>query len=249
MLNRQRLKTIVEDRSSRAGRRFEITIQLLILFSIVTFSIETLPDLSESTRKLLGATELIIVSLFTAEYLARIWVADKPSAYIFSFYGVIDLLAILPFYLALGMDLRALRIFRLMRLLRIFKMFRYSKAVQRLTRALVIAREELVLFSIVTVMLLYLSAVGIYYFENEAQPEIFASVFHSLWWAVATLTTVGYGDVYPITVGGRIFTFLVLMLGLGVVAVPAGLMASALSQASQESAEAEAREREQDKAP
>ena len=94
--------------------------------------------------------------------------------------------------------------------------------------------HPLVLFGVVTVMLLFLSAVGIYYFENEAQPEEFKSIFHSLWWAVATLTTVGYGDVYPITIGGRIFTFFILMIGLGIVAVPAGLLASALSKARME---------------
>jgi voltage-gated potassium channel len=81
------------------------------------------------------------------------------------------------------------------------------------------------------VILLFLAAVGIYYFENQAQPERFRSVFHSLWWAVATLTTVGYGDVYPITAGGRIFTFFVLLIGLGIVSVPAGLVSSALSKA------------------
>ncbi len=82
--------------------------------------------------------------------------------------------------------------------------------------------------------MLYLSAVGIYYFEHQAQPEQFKSVFHGLWWALATLTTVGYGDVYPITVGGKLFTFLILMIGLGVVAIPTGLVASALSQARNE---------------
>ncbi len=83
---------------------------------------------------------------------------------------------------------------------------------------------------------MYLSAVGIHYFENAAQPEQFKFVFHSLWWSVATLTTVGYGDIYPITAGGRIFTFFVLMIGLGVVAIPAGLVASALSQARKDEA-------------
>jgi voltage-gated potassium channel len=94
-----------------------------------------------------------------------------------------------------------------------------------------IAHEELILYIIVTLMLLYFAAVGIYYCEHEAQPKEFASVFHSLWWAVATLTTVGYGDVYPVTAGGRLFTFIVLLMGLGVVSVPAGLVASALSKA------------------
>ena len=90
------------------------------------------------------------------------------------------------------------------------------------------------LFGICSMVLLYFSAVGIYYFEKEAQPEAFGSVFHSLWWAVATLTTVGYGDIYPVTVGGKVFTFFILMVGLGIVAVPTGLFASALSKAREE---------------
>ena len=98
------------------------------------------------------------------------------------------------------------------------------------------AREELILFGFVAAIMLYLSAVGIYYFENSAQPEQFKSVFHSLWWAVTTLTTVGYGDMYPITVGGKLFTFCVLIIGLGIVAVPTGLIASALSQIRKEDA-------------
>lgn len=104
---------------------------------------------------------------------------------------------------------------------------------RRFHLALIVAKEEVVLFLAMTLILLYLAAVGIYYFENEAQPETFASVFHCLWWAVATLTTVGYGDVYPITVGGRLFTFAILLIGLGVISVPAGLVASALARARQ----------------
>jgi len=119
----------------------------------------------------------------------------------------------------------------MLRLFRVLKLVRYSKAIQRFHRAFIIAREELVLYFFVTLLLLFLAAVGIYYFEHDVQPDTFASVFHSLWWAVATLTTVGYGDVYPITVGGKVFTFIVLLIGLGVVSVPAGLVASALSKA------------------
>ena len=119
----------------------------------------------------------------------------------------------------------------MLRLFRIFKLARYSIAVRRFHRAILIAKEEIVLFFFVTVILLYLSAVGIYYFENQAQPEEFKSVFHSLWWSVVTLTTLGYGDVYPITTGGRIFTFVVLLIGLGIVSVPAGIVSAALSKA------------------
>ena len=141
-----------------------------------------------------------------------------------------DLLAILPFYLGLGVDLRSIRVVRLLRLFRLLKITRYSEAIQRLGEAFRVVREELILFGSVALVLLYVSAVGIYYFEKEAQPEEFASIFHSLWWAVITLTTVGYGDFAPETVGGRLFTFVILVVGLGVVAVPTGLLASALSQ-------------------
>lgn len=101
---------------------------------------------------------------------------------------------------------------------------------RRIRQAFAIVKEELILFGSVSLILLYLSAVGIHFFENEAQPEKFSSVFECLWWAITSLTTVGYGDTYPITVGGRVFTFFVLVIGLGVVAVPTGMFASALSQ-------------------
>lgn len=146
----------------------------------------------------------------------------------------IDLVAALPFYLSLGVDLRSMRAFRLLRLFRLFKLARYNKAMKHFHQAFVIAKEELILFGAVALILLYLSSVGIYYFENEAQPEKFSSVFQSLWWSIATLTTVGYGDVYPITVGGKIFTFFILIVGLGLVAVPTGLIASALSEAKKQ---------------
>ena len=92
------------------------------------------------------------------------------------------------------------------------------------------AKEEILLFVFITLMLIYFSAVGIYYFENEAQPEYFTSIFDSLWWAIITLTTVGYGDVYPITAGGKVFTFFILMIGLGIVAIPTGIISSALTR-------------------
>ncbi len=225
------LKQIIERHDTKAGRAFDLVIQSLIVLSLVSFSIETLPSLSAGLRRILYWTEAVTVAIFTIEYLLRIYVADRKLAFIFSFFGLVDLLAILPFYVAPGLDLRAVRSFRLLRLFRILKLARYNKAVRRFHRALHIAREELTLFLFVALILFYLSAVGIYYFENEAQPVIFASVFHSLWWAVCTLTTVGYGDIYPITVGGRVFTFFVLLVGLGVIAVPTGIVATALAQA------------------
>ena len=225
------LKSIIEDSDTWEGRYFDHFIRFLIVLSLVSFSIETLPDLDPPSIQLLGWIEIVCVVLFTIEYLARIYVASNKKKFIFSFYGLVDLFSILPFYLSTGIDLRSLRAFRFLRLFRALKLVRYSSAIIRLKNALIIAREEFVLFMVVTALLLYFSSVGIYYFENEAQPEVFTSVFTSLWWSVSTLTTVGYGDIYPITVGGRIFTFFILIIGLGVVAVPAGLISSAMSRA------------------
>jgi len=120
---------------------------------------------------------------------------------------------------------------RLFRVLRLLKVLRYTKALDRFKKAFRSIKEELILFLLASGVLIYLASAGIYYFERQAQPEAFESVFHSMWWAIATLTTVGYGDIYPVTVGGRLFTTVILFIGLGVVAVPTGLVASALSEA------------------
>jgi voltage-gated potassium channel len=234
LTHKDAIRRIIDDTDHLSGKVFAFTIQTLIVVSLATFSFGTLPDLSSKTKEILYVIEVITVTIFTLEYILRIIVAEEKKRFIFSFYGLVDLAAILPFYISSGLDLRAVRVFRLLRLVRILKLFKYSKAINRFHRALVIAKEELILFGFVAVIMLYLSAVGIYYFENSAHPEQFKSVFHSLWWAVTTLTTVGYGDMFPITTGGKLFTFFVLMIGLGIVAVPTGLVASALSQAREE---------------
>jgi voltage-gated potassium channel len=230
----EKIRLIINDPTTGAGKVFALFIQFMILLSLATFSYETLPDLSTKQRELLATIEAITIGIFSTEYILRVYFAENRRRFIFSFYGVVDLISIVPFYLPASVDLRAIRILRVLRLLRIFKMMRYNEAVSRFARALVIAKEELILFLVVTVLILYISAVGIYYFENPVQPEQFQSVFHSLWWALITLTTVGYGDMYPITAGGRVFTFLILMIGLGVIAVPTGILASALAKTREE---------------
>jgi voltage-gated potassium channel len=211
--------------------RLDYAIQVLIILSLASFAVETLPDLTESQRRFLFWFEIVTVAIFTIEYVTRVVLTRPRRAYVLSFLGIVDLLAILPFYLAAGIDMRSLRAFRLLRLLRILKLARYSSALRLYHRAFIIAREELILFGAAALVVLYLAAVGIYYCERDAQPDKFSSVFSCLWWAVTTLTTVGYGDAYPITTGGKIFTFFILVIGLGVVAVPTGLLASALAKA------------------
>ena len=225
------LKEIIENNSTPKGKLFDYFIQALIILSLISLSIETLPDLSSSTREFLYKFEVTCIIIFSIEYLLRVFVADKPLNYIFSFYGVIDLIAIIPFFFPNPLDLRFLRIFRIFRIFRALKLIRYNKAISRFNIAIKLVKEELVLFLIVTVMMVFIVSFGIYYFENEAQPEAYKSVFHSMWWSIVTLTTVGYGDIYPITLGGKIFTFFVLIIGIGVVTIPAGLVATSLSKA------------------
>ena len=225
------LKELVLKNDTPKGRIFDNVIQALILLSLITFSIETLPNLKPETRKLLYGVEVFTVTVFTIEYLLRIILVKKKLRFIFSFMGLIDLLAIAPFYLQTGLDLRSIRIFRMFRLLRLFKLLRYNKSISRFKRAFNDIKIELLFFAIATLILLYVASVGIYYFEKDVNGENFQSIFHSMWWAIATLTTVGYGDIYPVTTGGKIFASVVIFLGLGLVAVPTGLIASAFSKA------------------
>lgn len=230
----EKIKLIIDQNDTRAGKAFAIFIQFLILLSIISFTIETIPDISQGWRDTLFYLEVISVVVFSIEYILRLIVADSKTRFIFSFFGMIDLFAILPFYLASGIDLRSIRVFRLFRLIRLFKLFRYSKAIKRYKQAFTLIKAELAIFLSATLFLLYVASVGIYYFENPAQPEQFRSVFHCMWWAVATLTTIGYGDMYPVTVGGKIFTSVIVIIGLGVVAVPTGLFASSLTKCIQD---------------
>ena len=216
--------------------RWELPIELLVVANLIALAFETLPNLSPFWHQVLWGLEVFCAAVYTVEYGVRLYLARPRWKYVTSFYGLIDLLAILPFYLMVAFNLQAVRAFRLLRLLRLFKLVRYTNAVQRFRRAFAIARDDLVLFGVSALIVLYLAAIGVYHFEHEAQPERFTSVFDSLWWAVATLTTVGYGDIYPITPGGRLFTFFVLVLGLGFVAVPSGLLAAALSRVRAEEA-------------
>lgn len=229
---REKLQFVLEEPKCPVGRVIAWTVQILIVVSLFNLSLRTVPGLSEQTKEIMWIVNIICMILFTIEYVLRVYAAPKRRKFIFSFFGIIDLLAIIPYYLSFGgLDSRALRAFRLLRLFQLFKLARYNRALRRYYLAFKIAREELAFFLFSAFIIMYLAAIGIYQFENEAQPEAFASVFHGFWWAVATLTTVGYGDVYPVTLGGKVFTLVILFVGLGVVSVPAGMVASALTEA------------------
>ncbi|HZG69028.1 MAG TPA: ion transporter [Herpetosiphonaceae bacterium] len=228
---------IIWGRDPALGNAFDYLVMAMILLSLTAFTFETLPTLTPFASEVLGVVELATIVFFTIEYGLRLWTAEDRRAYALGPWGIIDLIAFAPYWLALGIDLRAARMLRLVRLVRLLKLLRYARALDRLTKALSDVKEELIVFGVFACAVLYLSAVGIYFFENEAQPQVFSSIPQSLWWSLVTLTTVGYGDIYPVTVGGRFFTFIVLMVGLGVVAVPTGLISAALQEIRREEAE------------
>ena len=214
---------------------------LLIVANIAAVAAETVPDWGQRYATALLVFEVVSVAVFTVEYLVRLWVCtehpqmpgEQPIRTRLCFaatpFALIDLLAILPFYLALflpAIDLRVLRIFRLLRLL---KLARYSPALATLARVLVDERRALGAALLIMLGLLMVSATAIYHAERLHQPEAFGSIPQSMWWALATLTTVGYGDVVPVTTLGRIIGGCVMVFGLAMFALPIGIIASGFS--------------------
>ena len=178
--------------------------------------------------------EAISIYIFSFEYLYRIRLAYLDQRmkgvwkYIFSTFGLIDLISILPFYLNqfIKVDGRFLRILRLFRLTRIFKLGRDSSSLKLFIKALKGVKNELKFTLFLSALAILFSASAIYYLENEAQPEKFSSITESIWWATVSLATVGYGDVYPITAGGKIFASIISLIGIGIVAIPTGIISA-----------------------
>ncbi|MFS4445388.1 ion transporter [Maribacter sp. 2307UL18-2] len=215
----------------------------LILINVIALVLETNRELRFDYNSTFEFIEYFSIGIFTTEYILRIWTADshndikgifnsKRARYIFSFYGLIDMIAILPFYLPLiiPFDLRIMRMLRLFRLFRILKLGRYSNSFKSIKKVLNETRPQLIITAFIASILLLLSSTLMFYAETEAQPEKFSSLSDSLWWAVATLTTVGYGDVYPITPLGKFLSAFIALIGIGFIALPTGILSSAFIQ-------------------
>ncbi len=225
-----------------ASKIFDWTIMALIALSIISIILESFADIYARYNTLFRIFEIITVVVFTAEYLLRIWTADLlfPEAnhprlkYVFSFMALIDLLAILPFYLPFfSADLRFLRmmrLFRLFRLLRVFKLGRYLDALHVIVKVIRTSGPQLIMSVVICFFVMLFSAIVMYTVENPEQPEQFPNVISALWWAICTLTTVGYGDVYPITAVGKFFASVISLVGIGIIAIPTGIIAAGFNQ-------------------
>lgn len=233
-MTRHEIIEVLDGYHPKVGNVVALAMNGLILLSALAIALETEPSLPQGLRSGLFWFEVALLAVFLVEYLLRLTCSPRPLKYAFSFWGIVDFLTIVPALVLLTPQWQVVRAFRLIRLVRLLKLFRTSRALNRLIHAMHEVRGELMIFAVVSGLMLYVASVGIYIFEHEAQPEVFTSIPVSLWWAVASFTTVGYGDMVPITPGGRIFTTLVLFTGLGVIAVPSAIVTTALLEAEKE---------------
>ena len=222
----------------RISKIVDWSIMALIALSILSIILESFQSLYLKYYSSFRLFEIITVMVFTVEYLLRIWTADLlyPESkhpylkYILSFMAIIDLVAILPFYLPfISGDfrfLRMMRLFRILRLLRVLKLGRYFDALQAIVKVIRDSIPQLIMAFVICFFVMLFSSIIMYTVENPVQPEAFPNVLASLWWAMCTLTTVGYGDVYPITTIGKVLTSVISLVGIGIIAIPTGIIAA-----------------------
>ena len=229
----------VGDLSSKV---FDIFILILILLNVIFVILGTVESLSSRYSHFFRIFEIFSVSIFTIEYILRIWTCTINNRFRNSIKGrirfvftpmlIVDFIAILPFYLPMiiHLDLRFLRAIRLFRIFRLFKIGRYSIALKKFGNVFRKKKEELFVASFGVVILLVIASSLLYIVEKEAQPEAFANIPSAMWWGVSALTTVGYGDIYPVTIVGKLFGAIVAILGIGMFALPAGILASGFAE-------------------
>ena len=215
--------------SIKDNARFEITTSVAVFASIAIMALETFSFPTDVKAALLFADAALSL-IFVVEYIFRIATAENKRAYVTSFYGIIDLIAIFPILVHAASSARVVRLLRVLRIIRLLKIKRYSDALDRYRRALELIVAEATLFTGVAFVFIIGFAFLIYEFEHEAQPDVYGNIFDAIWCAVISLTSVGYGDVYPITPAGRMMTLAMVLTGMGIVAVPTALLASALSR-------------------
>ncbi|MDF1501698.1 ion transporter [Roseisolibacter sp. H3M3-2] len=229
---RARLHQVVFESDTPAGRAFDLALIVLVLVSVAVVSVETVPGLSPGAYRALRVTEWTLTLVFTAEYLLRLAAVRRPLAYATSFYGVVDVLAILPTYVSLffpgAQALLVVRVLRLLRVFRVLKLSRFLSEAATLTRALRASSRKIAVFLLTVSTLIVV--IGSLMFVVEGPAHGFTSIPTSMYWAVVTLTTVGYGDLSPRTGLGRTLASLVMILGYGIIAVPTGIVTAELTQ-------------------
>ena len=220
------LYEIIFEADTPTGRFFDLTLLFVILISVALVMLESVPSIRENYQQFLKISEWVITIIFTLEYTLRILIVRKPWRYIFSFYGIIDFLSVIPTYLGLiivgSHNLMVIRVLRLLRIFRILKLTRYTQAGRTLARAIWASREKISVFIFFVVILVVI--VGTIMYLVEGDENGFTSIPQSIYWAIVTLTTVGYGDISPQTSAGQFFASIVMIMGYAIIAVPTGIV-------------------------
>ena len=232
-------------KGNAAAHYFNIFMTIIIVGNVLTVILETSPPLHARYFSLFSAIDIISITIFTIEYFLRLWICNVNPAYQHPVTGriryaitplaLIDLFAFLPFYIPLiiPLDLRFIRILRLFRLIRVLKLGHYSDAMKLINKVLSKTKEQILVAFTVLFVILVLSSTFMYYAEHEAQPEKFGSIPDSMWWAIVTLGTVGYGDIYPITPLGKILGGIVVTICIAVFALPAAILSAGFIEENQ----------------
>jgi voltage-gated potassium channel len=229
---RFRLHEIIYEADTPAGKIFDVILLIAILASIVFVMLETVEEFDQKYHTFLNIAEWVITILFTLEYFGRIIAIKQPSKYIFSFYGIIDLLSTIPKYLSLIFvgthALVALRALRLLRVFRILKLARYVGASNRLLVALRASRAKIAVFLFFIIILCIILGTVMYLIEGDNDSG-FTSIPESVYWAIVTLTTVGYGDIAPVTPLGQLIASVIMIMGYGIIVIPTGIVTAELT--------------------
>lgn len=229
---REKLNKIIFETDTKAGKLFDVYLLYIILFSVVVVMLESVPELGTTYSSAFSTAEWVLTIIFSIEFILRIWVSPQPIKYLLSFWGIIDFLSILPTYLSLFIlgyhYLLVVRIFRLLRVFRVFKLVRFNAESQKLIEALRASAYKVSVFILAVVAIVVL--MGTIMYVVEGGEEGFTSIPQSIYWAVVTITTVGYGDMIPHTVLGKFISSIAMLFGYAIIAVPTGIVTVELSK-------------------
>ncbi|WP_407427995.1 ion transporter [Arcticibacter sp.] len=236
---RRKIYTVVFRSDTPAGRLFDLILLWLILFSILSVFLESVASIRQNYLVYIRTAEWFFTAIFTIEYLLRIYSSPKPLRYVFSFYGLIDLIAVLPAYLTLfisgGQYLVVVRAFRLLRVFRILKLSRFLYEGNILTSALKSSMHKITVFIMSVITLVTIIGTLMYIIEGDESG--FTSIPVSIYWAIVTITTVGYGDISPQTPVGQLLASILMIIGYGIIAVPTGIVSVEMARATDEAKE------------
>lgn len=231
-----KLHEIIFEADTRAGKLFDEILLVFIFLSVLVVAVDSVPDQTETFENILHISEWFFTIIFTIEYLLRIYITEKPWKYIFSFYGIIDFLSIIPTYVGIilpqGFAMASIRMIRLIRIFRILKLVQFLGASSLIAESLKRSRYKISVF-FASVMIL-VTIMGAIMYMVEGADSGFTSIPHSIYWAIVTITTVGYGDIAPVTPVGQLLAAIIMLTGYAIIAVPTGIITSEFAMSKRE---------------